>query len=159
MSKEKVGKIATELQQKTPDTRNPIELKDEMLKDFEENFYLCIEREKHKYDEPFFVVILAKREMVLTNVMRQYFFTRHTCPTPTFDQTVFRFDPKTYEAEYIWTIPDRDAAEYLLNNMLHLEPEEQELLRFVMDFRDGTLDKLCKKLNNEELNSEIIHIN
>ena len=40
-------------------------------------------------------------------------------------------------------------------NALQVVDEEKELLRFVLQFDDGTLLKLCKKLNGEETDTII----
>lgn len=160
--KETVGKLALDLQLGHQDNADAIELQREMTQDYLDNLEKCIHDNKHKYNEPFFVVVLTKREVLLTNVMRNYFFSRETCPTPTFDQAVYRVHPKTLDVEFIWIIPDQFACEYLINNALYVPESERELLEYVIDFRNGTLDKLCMQLNNEfpmqEVNKNIVHI-
>jgi hypothetical protein len=52
--------------------------------------------------------------------------------------------------EYIWTLPDRQSAWDIVANALTIEDEYRELLRFVLEFQDGTLFKLAQTLNNED---------
>ena len=152
--RKKVGKIAIELQNKQQNKIDPIELQREMTRDYIDNLIKCVDINKNKYNGKFFVVVLTKRETLLTNIMRNMFFARETCPTPTFDQSVFRADPHSYDLEYIWTVPTEDTCEYIKNNALLLPEDHKELRQFVFDFYDGTLDKICGELNNE-FNNEI----
>ena len=149
MPKKTVGAAALELMQKAPDTRNPIELEKELQKDYIANLVECIETHKKDFDARFFVVVLTKNEKLMPNVFRSYFFPRSTCPTPDYDQTVYMYNPEFEQLEYIWTIPSKDACHYLKTNALQVVESERELLKFVLEFADGTLYNRCKELNNE----------
>ena len=93
----------------------------------------------------------TKCEPLLPNTYRNYFIDRQTCPTPNYDQAVYRYNRKKEQIEYIWSIPDRETCHHLRINAMHVVPRERELLSFVLKFADGTLFKLCKKLNGEKL--------
>ncbi len=75
---------------------------------------------------------------------------RKTCPTPTYDQTVFHYKKNDNNLNYLWTIPDDFHAQQMKLNMLHVDPELRQLLEHILDFFDGTLDKLCARLNKED---------
>ncbi|MGD8327740.1 MAG: hypothetical protein PVF65_12580 [Sphingomonadales bacterium] len=107
----------------------------------------ALERGKAKYAGEFFIVILNKKERLLQNVIRRYFLDRRTCPLPEYDQTVFRYDPKDDMLEYIWTVPDWQAAEDLKANRFNLSKELVALLEMVDKFEDGTLAKECSRIN------------
>lgn len=145
-----VGKVSSDLLQKEPDTRDPIELMRECLTDYEKNLIECIDRYKKVSPFDFYVVVLAKKERLMPNVIRNYFYPRITCPTPDYDQTVYKYYHKDDCIEFIWVIPSRDTCILLKENALQVAPNERELLRYILDFSDGSLFALAKKLNGEE---------
>jgi hypothetical protein len=144
-----VGKVATDLMQKGLEQVNPIEYQREIHKNYEQEIYECVARGIKKYDGDFFVVVLYKRERALLNVYRAYYFPRQSCPTPSYDQTVYKYHRKDRLIELLWVMPDLETATVFQNHALEVVPEERGLLNFVLDFYDGTLDKLAQNLNNE----------
>lgn len=156
--KETVGKIALDLQQQKPDTLDPIEIERAAHHDYEKNIYACIEDGKKVYTQSdFYVVVETKKERLLENVLRNYFFHRKSCPTPNYDQTVYHFTWKNEHITFLWVIPSKDTCKLFIDNALKIVPEEKDLLKFILDFEDGTLLKLAKRLNNEEMRSIIIN--
>ena len=151
--KQTVGEQVVPLLEKEPESRDPIELQREMQKDYHNNLIQCVNDFKKIHRGDFFVVVLTKNEKLLPNVFRNYFVPRLTCPTPNYDQTVFHYKHDFEIVEYIWTIPSQDACIYLRNNALLVAPEERQLLGFVLDFANGSLYELCKKLNKEQKDS------
>lgn len=149
--RDNLGKIAQELLLKAPDTRDPVELERAMQKDYLKNIWDCVERSKTTYGDQFYVTVLTKQEYLMPNVFRNYFFARRSCPTPNYDQSVFRYTVTDDKLEYIWTIPDRDTCYTLVNQALMVTGEEQELLNFVLQFKSGELAKLAMQLNNEPI--------
>jgi hypothetical protein len=143
------GKIATDLMQKGLEQVNPLEYQREIHKKYEQEIYTCVENGIKKYEGDFFVVVLYKRERALLNVYRAYYFPRQSCPTPSYDQIVYKYHRKDRLIELLWVMPDLETATVFQNHALEVSPEEQGLLHFVLDFYDGTLDKLAQKLNNE----------
>ncbi len=150
MKRDPIGKIATDLSQKTPDSRDPVELQREMQKTYMKDLLEAVDRGYKKYSRDFFIHVETKNESLLKNVFRHYFIDRQTCPTPNYDQSVYKYDKQKGEIQYLWTIPDRGTAHHLKDNALLVAPEERELLDFVLKFADGTLFRLCKKLNGEK---------
>lgn len=148
-----IGKISQELLQKEPDTRDPIELQREIHKSYEANIMECVENSKKTYPNDFYVVVETKKERLMPNVIRNYIFARHSCPTPSYDQTVYKYHRKEDRVEFLWVIPSKDTCELLRNNALLVVEDERQLLNFVLDFYDNTLLRLAKKLNNEQVNS------
>lgn len=156
MKRETVGKISSDLLQKAPESRDPIEIQREMQEDYLDNLIQCVNAHKKELQSDFYVVVLTKKERLMPNVYRNYFFARLSCPTPDYDQAVYRYDYKKEELEYLWCIPSRDTSILLRDNALQVAPEEQGLLKHVLDFADGTLFKLAKKLNKECADSPLI---
>lgn len=156
MKRETVGKISSDLKQKEAPTQSPIELEQEMHRDYEKNVYECIERSKKDFDGDFYVVVLTKREKLMDNVLRHYFLGRQSCPTPDYDQTVYHFHRDGDDLEYLWVIPDKESCQMLYANKAIVDPSEYELLDCVLRFMDGTLLREAKKRNKERADSNII---
>lgn len=154
--KKTVGAIASELQQQAPDSRDPIEIQREVHKDYIDNLKTAVDRGLLSMKHDFYVVVITKKEALFEKVLRNYFAERGTCPTPDHDQTVYKYHYNSGNLEYLWTIPDRQTCEVFLRNADKIVPEEQLLLEFVLNFYNGELLRLCRKLNGENLKTGII---
>ena len=154
--RETVGKISSDLLQSESPTLSPIELEREAQKEYYNELLTAIQRGKKLYEGDFFIHVATKTEHLMKNVTRNYFIVRSTCPTPFYDQSVFKYNHKDEQLTYIWTVPTRDVCYHLQDNALLVAPEEQGLLQFVLDYFDGTLMKLAKKLNGETSDLDLI---
>jgi hypothetical protein len=158
-SKEKkitVGEQYLKVAYKEPESRDPIELQREIQKEYVENLTQTVLSFRKDNPRNFYIVQLTKRERLLENVLRNYFFCRYSCPTPEYDQSVFKYEHAIEAVEYLWTVPDKDTCEYLRDNALVVAPEEKELLMFVLSFYSGELLSLAKHLNGEKKGSPLI---
>jgi hypothetical protein len=154
--KKTVGAHAVERQQVTPDTRDPIELQRETEKGYIEALKNCALENIKYYAGDFYIVVLNKNEKLLYNVIRCYFIARSTCPTPDYDQTVFIFKREKETIEHLWTVPDKETCLVYLREQDKVVPEEYPLLENIIKFQRGELFKLCKRLNNEEIDSILL---
>lgn len=157
MNRDTIGKIATDLQVKSLDnTHSAHEQMQESLTEYDKNLADCVAQGKLDYISDFFVVVITKKERLLQNVLRNYFFTRYSCPTPDYDQTLYRYDRASDTINFIWVIPSKDTCLMMTRDPLSVPAEEKELLKFVLDFADGSLYRLARKFNGEEIESPII---
>lgn len=153
-TKKSVGGAALELQKKQDEKINPIDLQREIHKgsasneSFEGQIRICVERGKKMYDKDFYIVVLFKKERLLKNVVRQYFFPRKTCPFPDYDQVVYKYSKNPENLEFLWVVPDKQSTIDLALMKHQLSKEQSELVRFVEDFNNGKLDQLSNRLNN-----------
>ncbi len=146
-----VGTISADLMQKDPGNHTIAEQGKEQLKDYIPN--LIEATNKGKRDLPkqdFYIVVLTKRERLMQNVFRHYFFTRMSCPTPDYDQAVYHYSALKDEVEFIWVVPDPVTCQYFLEHSLEIPPEDKCLLEFILKFREGTLDRLARRYNGEK---------
>lgn len=150
------GQISSELIQKSPETFDPIEQTAENLSDYEKSVIECVDLGRKKSPNDFFVVVLTKREPLMPNIIRNYFVSRVSCPTPNYDQIVYKYYQKDDRLDLLWCVPDKETCEVFRVNALHVVEEEKQLLHWILDFYSGELDKLCKKLNKEVGPSPII---
>jgi hypothetical protein len=147
--KKTVGALSRELQLQEKETRDPIELEREMHKDYEKNFWETYEEGKKTFPGDFFIVVITKKERIMENVLRNMFFCRISCPTPDYDQAVYRFNQKEQHIEFLWVIPDKETCIMFKENVLKIDPSEHDLRNFVLDFADGTLYERALRLNKE----------
>jgi hypothetical protein len=147
-----IGAISSELLSKESPTNDPIELEREMHKDYEANVYECVERGKKEFFGDFYVVVTTKKERLMQNVLRNYFFPRNSCPTPEWDQAVYFYSRKDEKIDFMWVIPSKDTCKLFKENALLIAPEEKELLQFILEFEDGTLLEKSRLLNGENPN-------
>lgn len=145
-----VGKLATDLQKSETHEVSAIEQQREMTQDYMKNLYDAVDKGYKEFEGDFFIHVETKKEKLLENVLRNYFIPRKTCPTPNYDQAIFRYHREKGEIQFFWVIPDRGTCFYFKQNANEVVDEEKELLKFVLQFDDGTLLKLCKRLNGEE---------
>lgn len=153
-----VGDISSELLAKKPESTDPIEIERSMHEDYSKNMLACWTDARAKYTGDFFIVVITKREPLMPNVFRNYFFARSSCPTPDYDQTVYHYKKTDDFLDFLWVIPSKDACLQLKENAAHVPQEEWGLLNFVFKFADGSLYKMAKELNNEMPDSiELAH--
>jgi len=157
MTRDTVGKLSADLNKNAVDnTHSAHEQMKEQLSEYDYNLFICLKEAKKHFYGDFFVVVTTKKERLMQNVIRNYFFARNTCPTPEWDQTVYRYDHQSGDVFFLWVIPAKDVCQHIVMNALTLPPEERQLLEFVMQFHDGTLLKRAKKFNNEQDDSSLL---
>ena len=148
---ETVGKIATDLQAKADYQVSAIDQAQENTKDYMKNLYECADRGIKLYpNQDFYIHVETKKEKLLENVLRNYFIPKSACPTPNYDQSVFKYIHEKGDLVFMWVVPDRGTCFYFKENWKEIPDEEKDLLTFIRMFDDGTLLKLSKRLNGEK---------
>lgn len=150
--KKTVGQISQELAAKAPESRDPVELQRELQKEYIDNLIQCVNTHKKEYSSDFYVVVLTKKERLMENVLRNYYLATKACPTPTYDQAVYKYRYKEEDLVFMWVVPSKDTCEHFRDNALDVLKyggEERELLRYVLLFYDKTLDTIAAKENGE----------
>jgi hypothetical protein len=79
---------------------------------------------------------------------RTQIFSKATCPTPAYSQTVYQVDPDL-NMKLIWTLPDKQSCEFILEIQHKMPENEHFLLDCVQKFSRGYLGRLCNELNGE----------
>ena len=164
-----LGSIASELLS-NPDTHklNPQEIQRAQEKEYLDNLVWSVEhalkkidcskienheqcKERSALEGDFFITAILKKEKLLENVLRNYFIPTKTCPTPCYDQTVYRYNSSKGTIEFIWVIPDKETCLTFKENVAKIVPEEQGLLQFILDFYSGALYQKAKEFNGEQM--------
>lgn len=152
-----IGKVSRELLLKGDQKQGVVDTQREVDKEYFTEINKCVHAKPHcDWIDPWYVVILHKRERLLENVVRRYFFGRQSLPTPEYDQTVWRYYPSSGNLEFIWCIPDKNTTLYMYDRPGEIVEEQKHLKKFVFDFINGTLyNSVIKKY--PEYNKETFH--
>lgn len=151
-----VGALAAELLAKPLEVTHPIDQMRANLEEYENNMVECYNDAKKKYNSDFYIVVLFRKEKLMINASRNVFFHRMSCPTPNYEQSVYRYDKKDDAMKLLWTIPDIASCRYLKINALSLDGDDRALLRYVVDHSDGSLLNYAKRLNGEKSDSSFL---
>ncbi len=126
------------------------DIREGMLSEWDQNVLEVVQ--KTRAIEPtrhFYVCVTTKREYLAKNTIRNYFESKYDCPTPTFEQVVYKIHKDGTNISLMWVIPNKDACIYLTMNAFTVAPQERELLSYVLRFNKGELDQLAQKENGE----------
>lgn len=154
--KETVGAIASKLALQANTPVLAVDQMREQLTEYDNNVNICINEHLKVFPGDFYIVVLTKKERLMQNVLRNYFTARTTCPTPNYDQAVYKYHRDSGEVEFLWVVPSIEAVNYMSNNSIYIPKEQFDLLGYVLKFKDGSLMKLAKKLNGEKAHSAIL---
>lgn len=167
MTKKTVGQISQEIASNKFGAINPLEIAYAQEKEYLDNLRWCVKHALKSIDcsdidghieckdrlamtGDFFIEVLLKKEEKLENVLRTYFIPRTTCPLPFYDHTVYKYNSKKEDVEYLWTVPDQETCLIFEENKNIIVPAERSMLQMVMMYKDGSLRRLAKKLNGEK---------
>lgn len=152
MKRDTVGKISSGLLWGAQDLdHSPEEQMRQSLEDWDKNILEAIIRGCKEFPGDFYLVVETKKEPKMQNVIRNYFIVRSTCPTPTYDNSVYKYHKADERLEFLWVLPSKATCIMIKDRAIELPPEERQLVQFVLDDADGTLLKRCKLLNKEIL--------
>ena len=148
--RETVGKISADLLKSAhANSHSAYDQMREMLTDYEKNIHEAILNGCKQFQGDFFITVLFKKERLMNNVVRTYYFPRKSCPTPQHEQVVYLYKRDIGDIQFLWVVPSLEACVTMVNEASFVHPEERQLLQFVLDFRDGTLLKRAQALNGE----------
>ena len=105
-----VGQIYLDTLKKDERPLEAEELRQEMHKNYADHIAAAIAGGLKSFDGDFFIQVETKKERLMPNTIRNYFVTRQTCPTPWYDQTVYKYHRQHGTIEFIWVIPAKDIC-------------------------------------------------
>lgn len=140
----KVGQAVHQILSKKQDTITVQEILDASSKRYLEEMESTIEKNFNKFELPFYIVVLSKKEPWALNVMRNYFIARQTRPLckhlreeyPNFMSTLY--EVTRTELRILWSLPiEQDAAVILKNRHLY----DPKLVEWIENCNSGKLDQ------------------
>ena len=135
---------------KNPDHKQGIiDTQREIDKEYLTEVEKCLKAHKAMIDDQgdkgVYVIVLTKKERMMPNVLRRYFFCRKTLPSVQYDQAVWRYNRgKQCELELIWVIPDVETCfSYLRDGCPQEEGALGEMVRMMFEgkLRDSAKQK------------------
>lgn len=145
---ETVGAASTRLLSNADRKQGVVDTQREIDKTYFEECQKCVQRKPHSdWKDPWYIVVIQKKERLLENVCRRYFFGRQTLPTPDYDQTVWKYYPHSGDMKFLWVVPDKNTTLWMASNPNEVPTEQKEILNFCLEFINNTLyDRFSNKL-------------
>ncbi len=133
-----VGQKAYELLSQPAEPINIVDIQREADKEFVKEIEEIIRTHK-KFAPKYYIQVVLKKERLMENVIRRYFFKRKSEPIADFDTTLFSYDNEKEQLYFHWTVPDPTTCHYLLTHESSLPADERPLLEMVKKFSAGSL--------------------
>jgi len=152
MKKKTIGQEVHDILEKEakngPEVIDVEDLEREAHKDYEKEVFVAIERGKAAFHGDFYVEVQSRKERSLAErVVRNQFFIKQECPTPQYDQTLYKYHRKDERIEFLWVLPDKNTYNLFKLNALTIHPDQKELLGYILADSAGELEQRAKKLN------------
>jgi len=156
--KETLGQAILNLEGKTPDSLDPVEITEEMgNKEYIKGLHKCIEKTLENFTQDFYITAIRVQIPLMQNKAYKLLFkSRITCPSPQYDEDAWQYHSGTGSIEFLWAVPDSGTCHMLKYNALIVDPEERQLRDFAIAMLDGSLLKRAKELNGEKEEQNII---
>jgi hypothetical protein len=147
-----VGEMAAALDGARKDnTHSVVEQTVEMLKKYSDEVYECLGNGKKHFNSDFYIEVLLKsNESVIRDSISNIFVARGSCPTPFFDQTVYKYTKQDDKLDYLWTVPDIALCRLYANHRDLVPEDEKELYQNICDYYSGALAKREYLENNPD---------
>lgn len=141
---ETVGKIAYDLLENPDKKQSVVETQQSMQTGYMDEIQTAAERAINESQYPdqdeFYVIAMRKRERHMVNVVRMFYYTRATRPTPAWDIDVWKVDQKKGDLFYCYSLPDIKTGHMMLESPQDFLPEDSDLVSFVHQFANETLE-------------------
>ena len=149
--KKTAGEMIAEFYEKKQEPITPYEfVNNASMQNYETNLEMCIDWYKKIYPSDFYIEKRLQHEWPLGGVVQPFMKGRITCPTPRPLQTAIKYHRKDEAIEYLWTLPSSGQMQiYKRKRHATLKPEEIKTLKWILDYEDGKLLYLARKLNGE----------
>jgi hypothetical protein len=133
---ETLGSKALDLLDKEPE-HTPIEMGEKLAELTSKKLQEVIELHKD-YGDVYFIQIVFQQENMharwLPNVHHLQSIVTSQSPGMRPDRSCFKYNNKTDELTYLWSLPDLASCTFIIENEAELSADEQQLLGFVKQF-------------------------
>lgn len=107
------------------------EIIDEYQKQYVDEMHKAIEINAPNFEDPFYIVVLHKKEPWALNVLRNYFIGRQTRPSvktmwkdyKNYMHTVYECDSKKGELKLLYTLPSPFEAKNIIKNWMQYDAQ------------------------------------
>lgn len=147
-------KILTEMEKQRTDV-SISELQETSQKNYMQNVMDKALEFTQKHPGDCYIVVNGRMHKVFANfgvpVVEERPVARFSCPTPWYDQTVFKFNYKDQALDYLWTVPSKASCDYY---NAYPGEDDIELRRMVKAFQSHQLLHFSMKENGELENDQ-----
>ena len=114
-------------------------------------------KDKAQYKSKDFYVVLVNNKERLMQGIRSLVFTRISCPTPVYSQSVWKYHQDSGQLEYLWTIPGESLYRFILQqaHQFLADKETRQLAQYVTLMETGELLEWVKKENGNKKDAVI----
>jgi hypothetical protein len=136
----KLGKLALEQgKNRKYNTHSAQEQVDEELKNYPNQVMECVENGKKHFNSDFYVQVLFCLDRIIPDYRKNIFAAQRSCPTPFYDQVVYKYHKNGDRLEFLWNVPDIDLCKFYRDNFSLVPDDEKWLYKNIMDFYSGKL--------------------
>jgi hypothetical protein len=117
-------------------------------------------KEDYFLNHDFYIVLVPTNERTPEGLPKDLPLVRRSCPTPGYNQNVWKYHHKTGNVEFLWSIPRKLIYWQLyVNRFKYLtDPVMKSRTAFVVSMESGKLLEWVKK-ENGELQDAVIKVN
>lgn len=142
----RVGQAVYDILSKDQPTYTAEDILNEYAPKYMEEIERCVEANKDKLRNPFYIFVLTHKEMWAENVVRNWFIARQTPPHgfdavsdyPHHNKTLYLVDVKKGKMMLCWTVPGIEDCKSIMKNPMAYDPD---LVRWIDECFKGKLDK------------------
>jgi hypothetical protein len=122
----------------------------EILKNINQTVENAVKQDLYR-NKDFYVVLLMKTER-FGGVPRTMVLARRSCPTATYQQSVWKYHHESGALEFMWCIPDQVLYWHIIRNAHKYlsDPETEGLAKFCLLMESGELMEWIIKENGEK---------
>lgn len=158
----KTGKTAGELTleaSRESSKIDPLEVGHEMAKDVLDNIWECIDKHKPIINEDeFCVVMILADDPLIHGVMRRKFYAWPYLPKPRPRQSVFLYERKRDDIQFLWALPAAEAMA-TLSTLVNVGKQWQRMKGWIDAFYAGKFFEHIRKQAGISLPSESEYLN
>lgn len=120
-----------------------------------ENTYLkdifrVVERAKKLTDGDFFVEVIRTVEPGYRQMFRRSQFWTYACSTPQPATAIYHYHRKEEMLDLLWDLPPSNTINMVMRDPNRFPTEEiGDVMKYIFDYKNGTLHKRAKKINGE----------
>jgi hypothetical protein len=122
----------------------------EIIKNIHETIAKAKDQDQYR-GKDFYICLLMKTER-MGNIPRTFVLARKSCPTPTYQQSVWKYHRNSGELEFLWAIPEKILYYHIYHNA-HKYIQDKEcagLAKFILLMESGELEEWVIKENGEK---------
>jgi len=130
---------------------------DEELKDYPNQIYECLKNGKKHFDDDFYIHVLFCKDRLIRDCRKNIFAAQRSCPTPFYDQAVYKYNKRDDNLEFLWVVPDIDICELYKNNIGLVPEDEKDLYENIRKYYSGELARI-EYLENKRARKQVFSV-